>query len=139
MAEEAQEKAERLRLVYRSESAGRESDVELPFRMLVLGDFTRDGRAVFAEDNLPIVLPARDLDPVLAKLGPKLRLQVPNLLAEAADAPLEVQLEFRGLNDFSPDRVIRQVPELRGLLELRALLWRYRERGANVREIAADI
>lgn len=139
MADEALEKAERLRLVYRSESAGRESDVELPFRILVLGDFTRDGRAAFGEGNLPIVLPARDLDPVLAKLSPKLKLQVPNVLSEASDTPLEVELRFRGLNDFTPDRIIRQVPELKGLLELRALLWRYRERGANVREIAADI
>lgn len=139
MAEEAQEKAERLRLVYRSESAGRESDVELPFRMLVLGDFTRDARAGFGAANQPIVLPARDLDPVLTKLSPRLKLQVPNQLTEAAGTPLEVTLEFRQIEDFSPDRVIRQVPELKALLELRALLWRYRERGANVREIAADI
>lgn len=139
MADEAQEKAERLRLVYRTETAGRESDVELPFRMLVLGDFTRDGRSGFAEDNAPITLPARELDPVLAKLAPKLRLQVPNVLAEATEAPLEVTLEFRGLGDFAPDRIIRQVPELKALLELRALLWRYRERGANLRQIAADI
>ncbi|MFI4921742.1 MAG: type VI secretion system contractile sheath small subunit, partial [Gammaproteobacteria bacterium] len=47
MAEEVLEKAERLRLVYRTDNAGRPSDVELPFRMLVLGDFTRDARAAF--------------------------------------------------------------------------------------------
>jgi len=139
LAEEVQDKVERLRLVYRTEAAGRQSDVELPFRMLVLGDFTRDARAGFEGDNAPIALPARDLDPVLAKLAPRLKLQVQNTLTEGADAPLEVELEFQSLADFAPDRLIRRVPELNALLELRTLLWRYRERGANLRQIAADV
>lgn len=139
MAEEVLEKAERLRLVYRTDNAGRETDVELPFRMLVLGDFTRDTRAAFEGNNAPVAVTGRDLDQVLAKLAPRLKLQVPSKLSDAADAPLEVELEFRSLADFTPDRLIRQVPELRALLELRTLLWRYRERGADTRQIAADI
>jgi type VI secretion system protein ImpC len=139
VADEAQEKAERLRLVYRTETAGRPSDVELPFRILVLGDFTRDARAGFEAGNKALPVPRGALDPILAKLSPKLKLQVPNRLSDAADAPLEVELEFRSLDDFTPDKLIRQVPELRALLDLRALLWRYRERGADLRQIAADI
>jgi type VI secretion system protein ImpC len=139
VADEVQEKSERLRLVYKTEGAGGASDVELPFRVLVLGDFTRDDRAGFESDNKPLALPGGTLDPILAKLNPKLKLQVPNRLSDAADVPLDVELEFRGLDDFTPDKLIRQVPELRALLDLRALLWRYRERGANLRQIAADI
>lgn len=139
MADEVQEKSERLRLVYKTEGAGGASDVELPFRVLVLGDFTRDARAGFEAGNKPLALPGGTLDPILAKLNPKLTLQVPNRLSDASDAPLDVELEFRSLDDFTPDKLIRQVPELRALLDLRALLWRYRERGANLRQIAADI
>ena len=73
MADEVQEKAERLRLVYRTETAGRPSDVELPFRVLVLGDFTRDARAGFEGGNKPLPVESGALGPILAKLAPKLK------------------------------------------------------------------
>jgi type VI secretion system protein ImpB len=46
---------------------------------------------------------------------------VPNQLEDGAD-DLPVNLEFQGLEDFSPDSIARQVPELRKLIELREAL-----------------
>lgn len=139
LAEDNQDKIERLRLVYRSETGGQATDVELPFRMLVLGDFTHDDRAALVADNVPVALRSRKLDAVFAKFAPLLRLQIPNRLGSDSDSVLQVELHFTMLADFEPDNLIQQVPELRGLLELRRLLWRYREHGADLRQIASDM
>lgn len=139
LAEDNQDKIERLRLVYRSETGGQAADVELPFRVLVLGDFTRDERAGLLAENQPVVIREPRLDTVFAKFAPALYLQVPNRLGGETDAVLQVELHFTAIADFEPDNLILQIPELRALLELRRLLWRYREHGADLREIANDM
>jgi type VI secretion system protein ImpC len=139
LTEDNQDKTERLRLVYRSEAAGQPSDVELPFRILVLGDFTHDDRAGLSVENLPVAIRNRELDTAFAKFAPVLHLQVPNRLGNESDEVLMVELHFKAITDFEPDNLIEQIPELRGLLELRRLLWRYREHGADLREIANDM
>lgn len=139
LAEDNQDKTERLRLVYRSETGGQPSDVELPFRILVLGDFTRDERAGLAAENAPVAIRAGQLDAAFSKFAPSLILQVPNRLGNEADSVLHVELHFKTIADFEPDNLIQQIPELRGLLELRRLLWRYRDHGADLRQIANDM
>ena len=139
IAEDNQEKAERLRLVYRSETGGQPSDVELPFRILVLGDFTRDERAGLTDDNLPVAITQRNLSTAFAKFAPRLRLQVPNRLDNDPETVLPVELHFTAIDDFDPDNLIKQIPELRTLLDLRRLLWRYREHGADLRDVANDM
>ncbi|HET7921780.1 MAG TPA: type VI secretion system contractile sheath large subunit [Gammaproteobacteria bacterium] len=139
LGEDNQDKIERLRLVYRSESSGQAADVELPFRILVLGDFTQDARAAFEADNLPVAVRDRELGAAFAKFAPVLQMQVPNRLGHDADSVLEIELRFRSISDFEPDQLIQQVPELRNLLELRRLLWRYREHGADLRQVANDM
>ncbi len=55
------------------------------------------------------------------KLG--MDLAVENKLDETPDAgAMSVSLKFDSLKDFEPERVARQVPELRKLLELREAL-----------------
>ena len=51
----------------------------------------------------------------------KLRSKVTNKLDEEAEE-LPVNLEFQTLDDFSPDSISRQVPELKKLIELREAL-----------------
>lgn len=59
---------------------------------------------------------------VLNDADVRLAMSVPSMLTTAADAELAVHLQFRSLNDFAPDGIARQVPELSKLLELREAL-----------------
>ena len=93
-------------------------DVESPFRIGIMGDFTsRASRQV----NEPIdqrktwKIDCDNFDKVLARLEPKLKLEQADL-----DQPLE--LVFRSLEDFHPDKVVRQVHTLAGLVQKRARL-----------------
>ena len=99
-----------------------QAEVELPLKMLFIGDYTgrADDRAV--EDRKPINIDKDNFNQVLAEHNLSLSLTVPNKLAEQPGAEMNVSLKFRQINDFSPDAVAAQVPELKQLLELRQAL-----------------
>ncbi len=130
MADSTQKKLERVRppriqINYEVETGGAIELKELPFLMGVLGDFTgqpTEPLPKLKERQFVEVTPD-NFDDVLASMKPHLAFTVENKLSEDADAPkLAVDLNFRSLDDFSPDAVARQVKPLRELLELRAQL-----------------
>jgi len=98
---------------------------ELPFVMGVLGDFTGQPTEPLArlKDRKFVEVTPDNFDSVLESMRPHLAFTVENKLSEEADAPkLGVDLRFKSMDDFEPDRVARQVKPLRELLELRERL-----------------
>ena len=64
-----------------------------------------------------------NFDTVMSAMKPRLALSVENKLSEDPNAAnLKVDLNFKGLDDFSPTNVVRQVKPLNELLELRTKL-----------------
>lgn len=127
MAESVHKKLDRVRaprvnITYDVEVGGAIELKELPFVMGVLGDFTghaEEGRERLKERSFVEVNPD-NFDAVLAKMKPHLTLSVENMLSEDPDAgKLGVDLHFKSMDDFSPDRVAQQVPALKKLLDLR--------------------
>jgi type VI secretion system protein ImpB len=56
-------------------------------------------------------------------MKPHLNYSVKNMLQEGADAPdLKVDLNFKGMEDFEPENVAKQVKPLKELLALRERL-----------------
>jgi type VI secretion system protein ImpB len=95
---------------------------ELPFVMGVLGDFTGQPVEPLArvKDRKFVDVNPDNFDSVLANMKPHLAYSVENKLSEDPDAPkLKVDLNFKSMDDFSPENVARQVGPLRELLELR--------------------
>jgi len=113
---------ERVNITYKPATGGAQAEVELPLKMLFVGDYTgrADDRTV--EDRKPINIDKDNFNQVLAEHNLSLSLTVPNKLAEQPGAEMNVSLKFRQINDFSPDAVAAQVPELKQLLELRQAL-----------------
>ena len=130
MPPSTQKKLERVRpprvqISYEVETGGAIEKKELPFLMGVLGDFTgqpTEPLAKLKERKFVEVTPD-NFDDVLASMKPHLAFAVENKLSEDADAPkLKVDLNFRSMDDFSPDAIAKQVKPLRELLELRSQL-----------------
>ena len=98
---------------------------ELPFVMGVLGDFTgmpTEPLARLRDRKFTEVNPD-NFDSVLEGMKPHLAFAVENKLAESPDAPqLKVDLHFKSMDDFEPEKVAKQVKPLRELLELRTRL-----------------
>jgi type VI secretion system protein ImpB len=114
----------RVNISYEVETGGAIEEKELPFVMAVLGDFTgqptepleklKDRK--FAEVTLD------NFDDVLASMKPHLAFTVDNKLSDEEGGKIAVDLTFKSLDDFSPDRVAQNVEPLQKLLELRSQL-----------------
>jgi type VI secretion system protein ImpB len=113
---------ERINITYKPVTEGAQEDVELPLKMLFIGDYTgrHDPRPV--EDRKPINVDKDNFERVLAEQDLRLQAQVADKLSGEKDAELTVDLKFKKLSDFGPESVANQVPELRRLLELRHAL-----------------
>ena len=115
----------RVHITYDVETGGAIEMRELPFVMGVLGDFTGQPIEPLArlKDRKFVEVTPDNFDDVLASMKPHLAFTVENKLSEDPNAgKLAVDLNFRSLDDFSPDEVAKQVPALRELLELRTKL-----------------
>ena len=112
---------ERINIKYVPATDGEQAEVELPHKMLVLGDFgLDDARAL--EDRSIMRIDKHSFNNVLNDADVSLAKSVPSMLSTAPDAELAVNLQFKSINDFGPDSIARQVPELNKLLELREAL-----------------
>lgn len=128
MAESTQKKLSRVRaprvhISYDVETGGAIEMRELPFVMGVLGDFTGQPREPLErlKDRKFVEVSPDNFDDVLASMKPHLQYTVENKLSEDG-GKVSVDLDFRSLDDFSPERVAQQVEPLKKLLELRTQL-----------------
>ncbi|OYD21093.1 type VI secretion system contractile sheath small subunit [Oceanimonas baumannii] len=114
---------ERINVTFKPATGDAQEEMELPLKLMVLGDFTQreDDRQI--EERSPISIDKNNFNEVLAKQELSLSLSVPNTLDDTdPDAELPVNLSFSELKDFNPASVVEQVPELKALMELRDAL-----------------
>ncbi len=113
---------ERVNIVYSPATGDAKEEVELPLKIIVMGDFTgaQDDRPV--EDRKPINIDKDNFDDVLNASKVGLSAVVNNKLSEEPDAQMSINLDFKSMKDFDPDQIIQKVPEMKKLLELREAL-----------------
>ena len=98
---------------------------EIPFVLGVLADLSGSPTEELPrlKDRKFVEVTPDNFDDVLASMKPHLAYSVENKLASDPDAPkLKVDLNFRSLEDFEPEKVARQIKPLEQLLELRTRL-----------------
>mgnify|MGYP002783848347 CR=1 FL=1 len=115
----------RVQITYDVEVGGAIEKKELPFVVGVMGDFTGQPTEPLPKlkDRKFVEVTPDNFDDVLAGMKPHLAFAVENKLSEDPNAPqLKVDLNFRSMDDFSPESVAKQVPPLKELLDLRTRL-----------------
>jgi len=113
---------ERVNIVYRPATGDAKEEVELPLKVLVMGDFTMKDDDTTLEDRKPVSIDKDNFDGVLSAQNLKLDLAVDNKLSDVPDAKMSMSLDFKSMKDFDPDAIIAKVPELKQLYELRNAL-----------------
>jgi len=113
---------ERVNIVYKSNVGDQTEDVELPLKLLMLGDYTGKEGDDVVEERTPININKDNLDEVIKGMNLSLDLHVKNTLSEEEGEPMPVHLNIKSMNDFSPECVAQQVPELNSLLQMRNAL-----------------
>jgi type VI secretion system protein ImpB len=113
---------ERINIVYKPATGDAQEEVELPLKLLMLGDYLGrpDDRPV--EDRKPINIDKDNFNEVMRKQNLKLDLNIRDRLSDEPGEEMGVSLTFDTLKDFEPEQLVRQVPELRQMLELREAL-----------------
>jgi type VI secretion system protein ImpB len=130
---------ERVNIVYRPAIGDAKEEVELPLKMLVMGDFTgrTDDRPL--ERREPVNIDKDNFNEVLKAQEVRLNLSVPNRLSGNADDAMNLSLKVESMKDFGPEAIVEQVPELKRLLELREALRALKGPLSNVPEFRKKI
>ena len=108
--------------------------VELPFKITVVGNFKGD---TTTEADTPVGerhthnINKTNFHEVMEALQVGLNINVPNHLSARGNTTptddLHLKLQFNSLDDFTPDALVRNVPELNTLVKLRKLLTQWRQ------------
>ncbi|WP_319777066.1 type VI secretion system contractile sheath small subunit [Maridesulfovibrio sp.] len=125
---------ERVNIVYKPDTGDAKEEVELPLKLLVVGDFTQKDDDRMVEDRDPVNIDKDNFNEVLKAQDLELNMGVEDKLSGDPDAQMAVKLKFESLKDFDPDRIIKQVPELQKLMELREALKALKSPLSNVPE-----
>jgi len=110
---------ERINVTFKPSAGEGLEDLELPLKLMMIGDYTltEDDRKL--EDRKAININKNNFNEVLEKHDLNLDLQVANKLSdEASDEELALSLQFKSMKDFDPASLVQQVPEMKALMEL---------------------
>ncbi len=113
---------ERINISYKPATGGVKESVELPLKLLVLGDFTQQLDDRIIEQRKPINVSSENFDDVMKDCGMSLNFSVKNHMVEGSEQDLDVSIKIESIKDFDPDNVINAVPELKKILKLRESL-----------------
>ena len=130
---------ERVNIVYRPATGDASEEVELPLKMLIMGDFTQqeDNRPV--EKREPVNIDKDNFDDVLKAQNIGIDVTVPNKISGEPGEEMNVSLKFESLKDFNPEAIAKNTPELNRLLELRQALTSMKGPLSNVPEFRKKI
>ncbi|OPX56906.1 type VI secretion system protein ImpB [Oceanospirillum multiglobuliferum] len=112
---------ERVNISYRPATGGAKERVELPFKVLVLGQFTPDADESPLESRSPRNINKTNFDDVMASMNLKLDFTASNRLQEGGE-DISISIAPKSLKDFEPDNIVQKVPELQQVLQLREAL-----------------
>jgi type VI secretion system protein ImpB len=114
---------ERINIVYRP-ATNMDEEIELPFKLVVMGDFTGREDDTPLEDRKRINIDKDNFNEVLKEQRIGLTFGVGDKLSPDAQEgdEMAVNLQIDSMKSFDPEQIIQQVPELRSLLEVREAL-----------------
>lgn len=94
--------------------------MELPLKLLVLGDFSRKKRGERIANRERININKNNFEQVMESFDLNLSFSVDNKLKSQGD--LKVNLNIKDMHSFRPDYIAKNIPELSRLLAARNLL-----------------
>lgn len=130
MADSTQDKLKRIRpprvhITYDVETGDAAEEKEIPFVVGVLSDLSGN-----PEQPLPplkerkyVEVDRDNINEVLEGMKPRLAFKVDNKIEENSESSLGVELTFKSLDDFHPERIAEQVEPIKKLVEARKKLY----------------
>jgi len=111
----------RINLKLSLHTGGAQKKIELPLKLLTMGDFSNGKESRPLSEREKINVNKNNFNSVLSEFNPEVNLSVKNTLSNS-DFAENVKLSFSDVKDFEPEQVARQIPQLRAMLAMRNLL-----------------
>ena len=123
-------RAPRVQIAYDVEHYGSPTTIELPFVMGVMADLAGASETAEAAktvgDRKFVDVDAGRFPKFMEALSPRVKARVKNTLPQAEGQEREeevaLDLSFKSIGDFAPDRIAEQMPQLAELLRMRRQL-----------------
>ncbi|HVJ93959.1 MAG TPA: type VI secretion system contractile sheath small subunit [Labilithrix sp.] len=115
----------RLTLTYRTTVRGEPEDVQLPFRLLVMGDLsggTSVDRKVDLDKRNLRSLDGKNLDNVMRDMKLSVKVTVPNKIDPDKASDITADLPISSMKSFTPAEIAQNVPKIKSLMLLKKLL-----------------
>ncbi|MBI5062905.1 MAG: type VI secretion system contractile sheath small subunit [Desulfatitalea sp.] len=130
MADSTQDKLKRVRpprvhITYDVETGDAVQQKEIPFVVGVLSDLSGNPEKPLPpiKDRKYVEVDRDNLDEIMEGVKPRLAYAVDNKIEESSEARIAVELTFKSLDDFHPERIAEQVEPIRKLVEARKKLY----------------
>lgn len=111
---------ERINITYKTKTNGQNEDVELPLKLMVMANLKGRNETPLEEREI-LQINKTNFDQVMQKLNITTSFSVKNTLGTGAEE-LDVKLDIASMKDFSPDNLVKQIPELKKIIQLREAL-----------------
>ncbi|MDR2731671.1 MAG: type VI secretion system contractile sheath small subunit [Fibromonadaceae bacterium] len=110
------------------DNGGAQKKMELPLKLLVLGDFKMDGDESRLMEREKLNINKDNFDGVMRSMNVEMKTSVENRLKkDGSEMPIE--LEFDSMKSFEPMEIVKQVPDLNRLMAVRNLI---KDLGSNL-------
>ncbi len=113
---------ERINVKFVPATGDQQEEIELPLKTVILGDFSGRPDDTPLEDRKAIDIDKNSFGDVLREMELERTVEVKDVIGDDPEASITANLKFETLQDFSPDSIIEQVPQLKQLSDLREAL-----------------
>jgi len=122
MSKQSESPKERINVTYKPATGDQSAEVEIPYKLTILGEFNPDEEAKPVEDKKVISVNKNNFNDVLKHQDLSLNFSVDNKLTDEEGSSLNVSLNLNSMKDFSPESIVENVDEMKKLMELRQSL-----------------
>jgi type VI secretion system protein ImpB len=114
---------ERINVTFKPATGGAVEEIELPMKVMVLGDFLQRHDPRNLLDRKPVPINKNNFEEVMANQKLGLELTIPNVLQDGeVENELPVNLQIGSMKDFEPAPILEQIPETNKLMRIREAL-----------------
>ncbi|MDD2369003.1 MAG: type VI secretion system contractile sheath small subunit [Sulfuricurvum sp.] len=121
MNKQSESPKERINVTYKPATGDQNEEIEIPYKITVLGEFNPNEEKKPVEDKKVININKNNFNDVLKNQGLSLEFAVPNRLTDDG-SDMNVSLKLDSMKDFSPENIVENVEEMKKLMELRQSL-----------------
>ncbi|HZF69901.1 type VI secretion system contractile sheath small subunit [Sulfuricurvum sp.] len=121
MNKQSESPKERINVTYKPATGDQNEEIEIPYKITVLGEFNPNEEKKPVEEKKVININKNNFNDVLKNQGLSLEFAVPNHLTDDG-SDMNVSLKLDSMKDFSPENIVENVDEMKKLMELRQSL-----------------